>query len=167
MTPVERSLKEQVNRMEQHLGQTQQQWQDAQQQQVQQASYAKAQSIKDELQSFVTESKDGKPAHPHVDKVGHAMAGLIRGGLVEKFDEYGSPLPLRSQIQQAYALACNMDASIRSVAPGRKSNAEQVERARRANQTVTSKSSGNADVPDRPLADDISDLWDKMDRRST
>lgn len=170
MTPVERSLKQQVDRMEQHLGQTQQQFsnqqQEQQQQMVQQATQAKAQNIKDELQAFVTEAKDGKPAHPHVDKVGHAMAGLIRGGLVEKFDEYGSPTPLKQQITQAYSLACQMDPSIRTVRPG-KNNKEQVDAARRANRTVVSKNTGGANIPDQELSSDISDLWDKLDRRST
>ena len=57
------------------------------QQQQQQALQARAQSIRNELQTFAGEMENGKPAHPYVEKVGHAMAGLIRGGLVEKFDE--------------------------------------------------------------------------------
>jgi hypothetical protein len=165
MTPVERALQTKVDRMEQHLGQqtqSQQQWQNEQAQQVTQA---RAQSIKTELQTFVAEVKDGKPAHPHVDKVGHAMAGLIRGGLVEKFDEYGSQIPLRQQITQAYSLACQMDPSIRTIGPG-KSNKGQVELAGRANSAVVSKAPGGAsNLPDKPLSEDISDLWDKMDRK--
>jgi hypothetical protein len=166
MTPVERSLKDQMNRMEQHLGQNQQQQTSYEQQQTQQATQARAQSIASELQTFVAEVKDGKPAHPHVDKVGHAMAGLIRGGLVEKFDEYGSSVPLKAQINQAYSLACQMDPSIRSVSPGKR-NAGQVDRAKRANASVVSKApGGRGDSPDRPIGDDISDIWDQLNRKA-
>lgn len=165
MTPVERAMKAELDTLKQHLGQTQQTITQSQQQAQQQAVNARAQSIKTELQSFVSEQDNGKPAHPHVDKVGHAMAGLIRGGIVEKFDMYGSPIPVREQIKQAYTLACNMDPSIRSAAP--RAKAGQVEAAKRANATVTSKGArGPADPADRPIANDISDLYDQLARKA-
>jgi len=165
MTPVERAMKAELDTLKQHLGQTQQTITQSQQQAQQQAVNARAQSIKTELQSFVSEQDNGKPAHPHVDKVGHAMAGLIRGGIVEKFDMYGSPIPVREQIKQAYTLACNMNPSIRSAAPRAKPG--QVEAAKRANATVTSKGArGPVDPADRPIANDISDLYDQLARKA-
>lgn len=169
MTPVERAMKARLDQMEQHLGQTQQTLTQAQQeymqQQQQQVVDQRAQSIKTELQTFATEEKDGKPAHPYIEKVGHAMAGLIRGGLVEKFDEYGSPIPVRQQIAQSYRLACSMDPSIKSVSP--QSAQRQVAQAKRANSTVVGNTSrGAADVPDRPISSDISDIYDQLARKS-
>ena len=165
MTPVERAMKARLDQLESHLGQAEQTVTQRFEQEQQQAIQARAQSIRTELQSFTSEMKDGKPAHPHVDKVGHAMAGLIRGGLVEKFDEYGSPVPVRQQINQAYSLACQMDPSIRSTSPRR--SQEQVRKAAAANQTaVGNTTSGPAEVADRPIVDDISDLYDRLNRRT-
>lgn len=165
LTPVERSLKERFDRMEQHLSSQQQNQQRWVQQQQQQAAQARAQSIQSDLQAFINEKVDGKLAHPHTEKVGPAMAGLIRGGLVSKTDEYGAARPVRDQIAEAYHLACQMDSSIRSVSPGA-ARGEQVKRAKRANSSVVGKAPGNAaDVPDRPISDEISDLYDKLDRK--
>jgi predicted component of type VI protein secretion system len=165
LTPVERALKARVDRFEQHLGQQQQQSQQAQQDAQQAAQAQRAQALRAELTSFVTEEKDGKPAHPHVEKVGHAMAGLVRGGLVERFDEYGQEIPVKQQIAQAYNIAINMNPSLRTVKPT--GSNEQVEMAKRANSTVVSKQSGSAPVDEGPLRDSISDLYDRLDKRTT
>jgi hypothetical protein len=165
MTPVERAMKARLDQLEQHFGQATQGLQQQEQQRHEQAIQARAQSIRTELQTFAGEMKDGKPAHPYIEKVGHAMAGLIRGGLVEKYDEYGSPVPIRQQINQAYSLACQMDPSIKSVSP--RNSKRQVDAARRANSTVIGNTSrGNADVPDRPIVNDIEDLYDQLNRRT-
>lgn len=165
MTPVERAMKARLDQMEQHLGQQQQGISEYAQQQQQQALQARAQSIRNELQTFAGEMENGKPAHPYIEKVGHAMAGLIRGGLVEKFDEYGSPIPVRQQITQAYSLACQMDPSIKTVSP--RSSQRQVEAAKRANSTVVGNTSRDAaDVADRPISSDIEDLYDQLNRRA-
>lgn len=164
LTPVERAMKQKLDSLEQHL-QQQQHMTHEQQQQAQQAEIGRrADALRQELQSFVSEEKDGKLAHPHVDKVGHAMAGLVRGGLVEKFDEYGQPIPVRQQIAQAYTIACNMDPSLRTTSPSRQ---EQMRLAKRANQTVTSKSEELANPMAGPLRDSISDIYDQLDKRST
>lgn len=165
MTPVERAMKARMDQMEQHLSQQAVGQQQAQQQQVQQANQAREQSIRTELQTFVSETKDGKPAHPHVEKVGHAMAGLIRGGLVEKFDEYGQSIPVAQQINQAYSLACQMDPRIKSVSP--RAAQGQVNQAKRANASaVGNTTAGAADVGQNPIAQDIADLYDQLDRRT-
>ena len=165
LTPVERAMKVRLDQLESHLGQATNQYTADQQAQQQQAIQARAQSIRTELESFQGEMKDGKPAHPHINKVGHAMAGLIRGGLVQKFDDYGHPIPVRQQIQQSYKMACSMDPSIKSVSP--RHAERQIAQAKRANSTVVGNTnSGAAEVADRPIVNDIEDIYDQLARRS-
>jgi hypothetical protein len=95
------------------------------------------------------------------------MAGLIRGGLVDRTNEYGQPIPYDQQLGQAYQMACEMDSSLRG-AKTRQTRRKQVKLATNANRNVASKTAGvGADdkVEDiRPMADSLSDLYDRLDR---
>ena len=112
LTPTERGLKQQLDALQ---NQFQGQQRQAQNQNEEQRINAQKAEIENTLQNFVNEkTEDGKPKHPYVDKVASNIAGIIRGGLIAKADEYGQPVPLRNQIAQAYSMACNLDPSIRT-----------------------------------------------------
>jgi hypothetical protein len=115
---------------------------------------------------FINEQKDGKPAHPHVEKVAPAIVGLIRGGLVPPVNEYGQPIPVRDQLARAYKMACDMDASIRPASTP-KNHSRQVAKARAAGSVgVVAKSpAGQADVPERSIQEDLEATFERLSRR--
>jgi hypothetical protein len=165
LTPIERSLRTEIDGLKQAMQQTsvsQQQFTQQQQQQSQQVQYNRVQQG---LQSFIGEQVDGKPAHPHVERVAPAIAGLIRGGLIRHTDEYGQAVPIQTQMTQAYKMACDLDPSIRS-ATG--TNVRQVARVKAARDVgvVANNPAGQVDVQDGPIVDDIDSLYDKLNRRS-
>ena len=164
LTPVERAMKAKLDALEQQVqqgGQYLQKQQAEQQQQLQQRRYAEVQGG---LQDFINEQKDGKPAHPHIEKVAPAIAGLIRGGLVSQTNEYGQPIPVRDQLSRAYKLACDMDPSIRQATTADRSG--QVRKAKAAGSVgVVAKSrSEPSDVSGRSLAEELEEAYDKMAR---
>lgn len=126
LTPVERSLKADLDNLKQQLGQTSQAQQSFAEQQAQQQQQAYVQGVQSELQGFITETKDGKIAHPHVEKVAPAIAGIIRGGLIRNTDDYGQPVSIRDQMAQAYEMACRLDPSINTATPGKKQSARAI-----------------------------------------
>ena len=163
LTPVERSLQAKLDALEQHVqGQAnfQQEQSQAQQQYAQQARYNEVQLG---LQEFTNEQRDGKPAHPHIEKVAPAIAGLIRGGLVTQADDYGQPVPIKNQLAQAYQMAVDLDPSLRSAAPR---NVRQVARAKAAQNvgvvtnTPVTRESGEVNT----LSESIESLYDRLDR---
>ena len=164
LTPVEKAqkteiegLKSQLNEFGQTLSKRDQQAQDTRDQ-------AAANEVRNSITSFASEMKDGVPVHPHVEKVSMHMAGLIRGGLVARTDEYGQPIPYMQQLGSAYKLACEMDPSIRG-ARDTKTRAEQVNKAKLANREVVSKTLGSdVVVDDGPLSETISKLYDDLDK---
>lgn len=163
LTPTERLQQAQIDAQGQRLDQMMQGQQQQTQDQQQYAQQARFNEVQSGLQEFTNEQKDGKPAHPHIDRVAPAIAGLIRGGLVMQADDYGQPVPVRDQLAQAYQMACNMDPSIRSAAPR---NVRQVARAKAAqnvgivtNNPVT-RESGELNT----LSEGIDAIYDKLDR---
>jgi hypothetical protein len=161
LTPVEREMQTKLDTLSQQVsGQQnfQQEQSAAQQQYAQQSRFNEVQSG---LNEFTNEQRDGKPAHPHIEKVAPAVAGLIRGGLVTQSDDYGRPVPVRDQLAQAYQMACDLDPSIRSAAPR---NVRQVARAKAAqnvgvvtNTPVTTES-GELNT----LGESIESLYDRL-----
>lgn len=164
MTPVEKAQQAEIDRLKgefSNLSKTEQQRQEHARQQAFEARQAHVQGT---IARFANETKDGQPLHPHVEKVSGRMAGLIKGGLVDRVDEYGQPVPYEQQLGQAYQLACQMDPSIRT-ARRTQTRQEQVKKVSAASRDVVSKTPGHPDVQDDgPLADTISDLYDKLDR---
>lgn len=164
LTPVERAMKARLDAIEQQFQQGQQQQVQAQQQAQQHAYRQKYQQIGSELQDFINEQKDGKPAHPHVEKVAPAIAGLIRGGLIPATDEYGRQVSVREQLNRAYRMACDMDPSVRAASS--RNNAGQVAKAKAAGSVgVVAKSrAGQQDVSGRSLAEELEDAYDRLSR---
>ncbi|RLC13976.1 MAG: hypothetical protein DRI24_14545 [Deltaproteobacteria bacterium] len=165
LTPIEKRQQAQIDRMEQQLNTNAQNEQTRVQQADQSAVNARTQDVRNNIQQFASETRNGKPTHPHVEQVSAQMAGLINGGLVERTDEYGQPVPYQDQLGQAYKMACSMSPSLRS-AQDIVTRQEQVRRASAANREVVSKTPGSdVKIDDTaPLADSISDLYDKLDR---
>jgi hypothetical protein len=163
LTPVERSLKQRLDAMEGQIGQQahmQQHQAQASQQAFLQQRYNEVQGG---LQEFMNEQKDGKPAHPHLEKVAPAVAGLIRGGLIQQTDDYGQPVPIRNQLAQAYSMACDMDPSIRSARPGGQvANAAAAQKA----EVVTKLPASQVDIEELSMEESLNKLYDEMNRRA-
>ena len=163
LTPVERAMQTKIDALTNQVqGQQnfQQEQSDSQQNNAQQARYNEVQSG---LNEFTNEQRDGKPAHPHIERVAPAIAGLIRGGWVTQADQYGRPVPVRDQLAQAYKMACDLDTSIRSAAPR---NARQVARAKAAQNVgvVTNNPVTRESGELHSLAESIESVYDKLDR---
>jgi len=164
LTPVEKRQQQQLDQITQQMQLQQNQNAQNQQNAAQQAENARVNDVRSSIDSFKNETQDGIALHPHIEKVSGHMAGLIRGGLVDKVDVYGQPIPHNQQLGQAYQIACDMDPSIRSARTTR-SRKEQVARATSASREVVSKSpAGSVSVPPGSIEDSISDLYDKLDR---
>ena len=165
MTPVEKAQQARLDRLEGQLTQREQQELQRQEQARKAQQEARTNEVRSSITQFANEMRDGQPAHPHVEQVSTQMAGLIRGGLVHRTDEYGQPIPYIQQLGQAYQIACEMNPSIRQARDTR-TRRQQVDKVTRASRDVVSKTPGqDVDVTDdRPLADSLSDLYDKLDR---
>lgn len=163
LTPVERSLKARLDQTEQTLSQLQRTQQTAIEQEQQSAQMARVSEVRNELQSFINETKDGKPAHPYVERVAPAIAGIIRGGLVKQVDDYGQPVPIRAQMAQAYKMACDLDPSIRTAAP----SPRQAKRVRSAQDVdvVTNHPAGTVNVPGMSIDEVLEAQYEKLSRR--
>lgn len=163
LTPVERSMKAELDTLKQQIGQTSQTQQSWQEQQTHQQNAAYVNGVKSELQSFISEQNDGQPAHPHIEKVAPAIAGILRGGLVNRTDEYGQPTSIRDQMNQAYDMACRLDSSI-STAP---TNTRQVARAKAAQdaEVVTSVPGGEEVAPKLSVSDYLEEEYDRLSHR--
>jgi hypothetical protein len=165
LTPVERSLQTRVDQLTDAVQGQQLHSQNEQQAANDQFQKARFNEVQVGLQTFINEQKDGKPAHPHVEKVAPAIAGIIRGGLVNQANEYGQPVPVRDQLAQAYKMACDMDPSIRSAAVG---NVGQVARAKAAQKigVVTNNPVTGEPIETQSVSERIEDLYDKLNRRA-
>jgi len=163
LTPVERAMRQEIGELRETVNQGQQHTERQQYDQQQNAQQQYVQQVQGGLQTFINEQNDGSPAHPHIEKVAPAMAGLIRGGLVNKADEYGQPVPIRDQVAQAYAMACDLDPSIRTAIPRKR----QVARAKAARDVgvVTRIPGGSVDVDERSLAEEIESTYDMLNKR--
>ena len=118
--------------------------------------------IQTNLNTFINEkTDDGKLAHPHVDKVASNIAGIIRGGLIKKTDDYGQPVSVRDQLAQAYTMACDLDPSIRTPAVDKR-QAGRVKAAQKVG-VVTKNPAGHVSVSDElPISKFIEQTYDKM-----
>jgi hypothetical protein len=158
LTPAERNFKQQIDALQQQIqGQQQQTVQQQQQQQIN----AQRQEIQSVIQNFVNEkAEDGSPKHPHVDKVASNIAGIIRGGLVRKADDYGNPISMRDQMAQAYTMACDLDPSIRTPSVG----ARQARRAKAAQKVsvVTKHPAGRPESDELDISSFIEKTYDEL-----
>ena len=119
--------------------------------------------VKQNLQSFNNEQKDGKPAHPHVEKVAPAIIGLLKGGLIPRVDDFGTPISYRDQMAKAYQMACNLDPSIRTAASGQK----QASLAKAAQKVgvIANTPAGQADVPELSVEEQLDAEYDRLASR--
>lgn len=164
LTPTERKLKAEVEGMKQTLQKREQQTEEQSRAQQQEQYQHHVQKVHGELKSFIDEQKDGKPAHPYVEKVAPQIAGIIRGGLVTRVDDYGQPVPIKAQIAQAYRMACDMNPSIRSAKLTGK-DARQVEKVKAAQDVnvVTTMPSGKpSGVPTMTVEQAVNAAYDKL-----
>jgi hypothetical protein len=166
LTPTERAFKEQIDALQAQVAGQQNQYQQATQQQQEQAIEAHKQEITRSLQTFINEkSDDGKPAHPHVEKVASNISGILRGGLVRKVDDYGNPVAIYDQLKQAYSMACNLDPSIRT--PVSDTRQARVKAAQKVG--VVTKSPASHVSPDDavPMEQFIEKTWEALDRKAS
>ena len=164
LTPVERQMKAQIEELKSTVAGAGQQVQhtlsEAQKQHHFQTQYGEVQKS---LQPFISEQKDGKPAHPHIEKVAPAIVGLLKGGLIPRVDDFGTPIPYRDQMAKAYQMACNLNPSIRTAASGKK----QVGLAKAAQDVsvIANTPGGQADVPELTVEEQLDREYDKLANR--
>ena len=165
LTPFERQMKAQVEAQNQQLQGLMGTLQQQQESQTQQQQMARYQEVQQGLNDFISEQKDGKPAHPHIEKVAPAIAGLIRGGLVRSTNEYGQPLNVRDQVAQAYEMAVNMDPALRTASSPPNSGQVQRNKAARSVEVVAKSPASSVNVPNQSLTADLDEVFDELNRR--
>jgi hypothetical protein len=166
LTPFERAMKQQVEGLQQQVAGFQQHQQQTETQAQQQQFNAYKQEIETGLQTFINEkTNDGKPKHPHVEQVASNIAGIIRGGLIKRTDDYGQPVPIRDQLAQAYDMACNLDPSIRP--PVGRRQASRASAAQKVD-VVSSVPAGRGQAEDdeMDISSFIEKTYDSLSRRS-
>ena len=163
LTPVERAMKTEIGELKQQIGQTSQGQKDYLEQQAQKQQQHQYNQVGNGLQSFINEQKDGKPAHPHIERVAPAIAGLIRGGLINSQDQYGQPIPIRDQMSQAYTMAVGMDPSL-GVASGSNEQASKAIAAQKVG-VVANTPAGTADVEELTVSEQLDAEYDRLSRR--
>jgi hypothetical protein len=164
MTPTERRQQTQIDGLQNTINN---QTTSAQEQRQINAQNARVGQARNEIQSFANEQKDGKPAHPFIEQVAPQIAGILRGGLVTRTDEYGQQVPFKSQIAQAYKMACDMNPKIRT-ASNTGSKKRQVARAKAAQDVgvVATVPAGDVSgMSSKSLAGNIEDNYDILDKR--
>ena len=166
LTPQERATKQSVEALQQQVAGMQANTKQTSDNALAEQQQNYKQEIHTSLQTFINEkTDDGKLAHPHVEKVASGIAGIIRGGLIPKADEYGNPRPLRDQIAQAYGMACNLDSSIRTPSPSTR-QAPLIKAALDA-EVVTKTPAGHVSTTDdTPLDSFIEKTWEELNRKS-
>jgi hypothetical protein len=127
---------------------------------------AQQNEVKSHLDTFINEkTDDGKLAHPHVEKVASNIAGILRGGLIPKADEYGNAIPMRDQLQKAYTMACNLDPALRTPAPNPR-QATLIDKTDKS-QVVAKTPAGQVDTTvDEPIGSFIEKEWERLDAKS-
>lgn len=162
LTPFERQQRAQLNEQGQQLQGLINHLQGQEQSTNEQALQSRYNEVQTGLQTFINETKDGRPAHPHVEKVAPAIAGIMRGGLVKQVDDYGQPVSVRDQMAQAYEMAVRMDPTINAASSATRTG--QVRRTKRARSVDVVSKSPNAGTPrvEKSLQDDLSETFDSM-----
>ena len=163
LTPTERMMRTEIDGLKKQVAETSGKQNSWQEQQTQNAQDAHIEGVRNDLQSFINEQKDGKPAHPHVEKVAPAIAGIIRGGLIKNTDSYGKPVPIRDQMAQAYDMACRLDPGIRTATTTTR-QVETVKNAQAAD-VVANNPAGQANVPNLSMSEQLEENYDALDRR--
>lgn len=167
MTPTEKRLKSELDALKQWKQQSEQRMQPPTPEQ--RAAMAQFQQAQHDLQKFVSEQKDGKPLHPHVEKVAPQIAGLLKGGLIKKVNEYGEPISFYNQIKQAYKMACDLDPSIKS-ASATANRQRQVDKAKAAQDVsvvTTTPSRTTEQIPTMSLSDRVEAEFERLSRRAS
>jgi hypothetical protein len=163
LTPTERKMQTEIEGLKKQVNLTSDQTENWQKQQTDEAQKAQYDEVRNGLTSFINEQKDGKPAHPHIEKVAPAVAGIIRGGLIKNVDDYGQPVSIQAQMAQAYDMACRLDPSISTAT----NNVRQVNSAKNAlnADVVTNIPAGEEDKPKLTVMEELELNWDKMSGR--
>lgn len=165
LTPFERQMKAQLAEQGQQLSGLMGTLQQQQVSQTEQAQAARYNEVQQGLNDFISEQKDGRPAHPHIEKVAPAIAGLIRGGLVRDTNEYGQPISVRDQIAQAYDMAVNLDPALRTASTQPNSGQVKRTKAARSVEVVAKSPASQVKVPKQSITDDLNDTFDELSRR--
>lgn len=166
LTPTERAFKAQIDDLKKQVTGQQKTFEQMTNAEQQRHIQAQHQEVQQNLTTFINEkTEDGKLAHPHMEKVANNVAGIIRGGLVKKVDDYGQPVPIKTQLSQAYSMACNLDPSIRTPVSDPR-QAQRVKSAANA-QVVTKTPAGQVNITDDiPMDKFIEDQWERLNRQS-
>ncbi len=166
LTPAERGFKEQINALTTKVGEFERNTKERHQSREQAQIAAQQNEVRTHLNTFINEkTDDGKLAHPHVEKVASNIAGILRGGLIPKSDEYGNAVPIRDQLKKAYTMACNLDPALRTPAPNPR-QATLVDNASKA-QVVTRIPAGQVDATsDIPMDKFIEKEWERLNAKS-
>lgn len=165
LTPFERKLKADFQAQSQQLQQLTNTFQSQVQNQSEAAQAARFNEVRQGLNDFINETKDGKPAHPHIEKVAPAIAGLIRGGLVPEADQYGQPMSYRDRVANAYEMAVNLDPSLRSVSNASRTGQMQRTKAARSVDVVAKSASAQSQFSDGNLSEDLAETFDRLSRK--
>lgn len=160
LTPVERQLKERLETLEQTTAQVNSSQQQREQQMAEAQRQERVGGAFNALKTFAeAKTPDGQPMHPQIETVAPQMSRLIQSGMVNRTDEFGQAIPYDQQLGHAYEMACRMN----NLAPAPATTSpEQVAKVAAASRNVTSKNAASAVPVDRPIGDDISDLYDRM-----
>ena len=163
LTPMERQLRSENHALKGKVDETSDRLDSWQEQQNRNAQNQHINGVKNDLTSFINEQKNGKPAHPHIEKVAPAIAGIIKGGLIKNTDQYGQAVPIRTQMSQAYEMACRLDPSISTA----NSSVRQVTSPKNATaaDVVANNPSGQANVPKLTMEQEIDSQYDKLRTR--
>jgi hypothetical protein len=166
LTPAERGFKQQLEHLTKQVNEHQLNAQKMTETQKQEQFAAQQAEVRNHLNAFINEkTDDGKPAHPHVEKVASNIAGILRGGLIAKADEYGNPIPVRDQLAKAYSMACNLDPALRTPTPNPR-QAKLVDAASKS-QVVTKTPAGQVDATeDIPMSSFIEREWERLNAKS-
>lgn len=164
LTPTERAIKEKQDRLEQQLSQIAASQKSQEQQAIEAQRQQKLGGAFNALKVFAeAKTPDGQPMHPHVESVAPTMSRLLQAGMVNRVDETGMAIPYEQQLGQAYQMAVNLEQ--RGGQPRATSNREQVAKVAAASRNVTPKSKASDIEINRPITDDIADLYDRMEGR--
>jgi len=165
LTPTERQMKGDQDDLRQQVDSLRQDAQQRISQAYKDQTDANKQEIESSLRAFINEkTPDGNPLHPHVDKVASNIAGIIRGGMVKMTDEYGNTVSMRDRLAQAYTMACDLDASIRTPSVN-KGQVNKVKAAQKAG-VVTKLPAGQDDADELSTTDFIEKTYDDLARKS-
>lgn len=166
LTPAERGFKRQIADLTTRLDGQVKTTTDMNDQQRNDQITAQQNEVKSNLNTFINEkTDDGKLAHPHVEKVASNIAGILRGGLIPKADEYGNAIPVRDQLLKAYTMACNLDPALRTPAPNPRQATllDNTSKAQVVTKTPAGQVSADADVP---IGSFIEKEWERLNAKS-